>query len=249
MYKLSAKVITVGIIMALILAYGLMNSNAENAVAAEDLTKNSLSVTGHGKTLVKPDLAYVNVGVTTEAKLAKDAQANNGLQMTNVLSALKSAGINEDDIRTIQFDLFPKYDSITTRENQKQVLVGYIVTNQVRVTVRNVDNVGKVLDAATNAGANLSGGVMFTLSDAKMESAYADALNNALKNGSGKAETLAKGLGVSIGKPKEVVEGGALFPQPLYNVRDAMRNMAESSTPIAAGPLEITATVSLKYEY
>ncbi|MBS4008595.1 MAG: SIMPL domain-containing protein [Clostridium sp.] len=248
MYKLNAKVIAVGMIMALFLVYGFMNTNAENAVAAEENAKRSLSVTGHGKTVVKADIAYVNVGVTTEAKSAKDAQANNSRQMTKVFSALKSAGIGENDIRTIHFDLSPKYNHIETRGTHKQVLVGYVVTNQIQVTVRNVDNVGNILDVATNAGANLSGGVIFSLSDAKMESAYAEALNNALKNGSAKADTLAKGLGVSLGKPKEVVEGGALFPQPLSNMRDAMR-LAEVSTPIAAGPLEISATVSLKYEY
>ena len=249
MYKLNVKFIVVGLLATFLLAYGFMTGNVKNATAAENVSKNSLSVSGQGKTYVKPDIAYVTVGVTTEAKSAKVAQSENSQHLAKVFSALKSAGINEIDIRTVNYDLSPRYDYINSKEVQKQVLKGYVANNQIQVTVRNVDNVGKILDASTNAGANLSGGVSFSLSELKMESAYTDALNKALKNGSGKAETLAKGLGVSIGKPKEVVENGASYPQPLYG---GIRNEAkavEISTPISTGQMEITATVSLKYEY
>ena len=249
MYKLNAKFIVMGLLAIFLLAYGFMTGNAKSAAAAEDVSRNSLSVSGQGKIFVKPDIAYVTIGVTTEAKSAKDAQSENSQNLAKVFSALKSAGISEIDIRTVNYDLSPRYDYINTKEVQKQVLKGYVVTNQVQVTVRNVDNVGKVLDGATNAGANLSGGVTFSLSEPKMDTAYTDALNKALKNGSGKAETLAKGLGVSIGKPKEVVENGASYPQPVYG---GIRNEAkavEVSTPISTGQMEITATVSLKYEY
>lgn len=244
--------VIIGIAMVLLLGYSLMNTNSNNLAAADqEPAKNTITVSGQGKVELKPDMANVTVGVTTEAKTARATQTANNQRMAGIMSTLKSLGISENDIQTVNYNLSPQYDYINSKDgNGKQVLRGYVATNQVQVTVRDINSVGKVLDAIVDAGANLSGGVSFTLSDSRMEQGYADALAQALKNGRGKAEVLAKGLGVTIGKPKDVSEGG-MSPRPVvYNQSfDAMKTAAVSQVPVSAGQLEVSASVSLSYEY
>lgn len=249
MYKLS-KYIAASLLIVAFMGYSIVTGNTSDAVADSVSTKSNLSVSGQGKVSIKPDIATATVGVTTQAKTAKEAQSQNSNQMNNVISALKSAGISADDIRTAGYDLSPRYEYPTNpKGTQRETLIGYAVTNQVQVTIRNIDNVGKTLDAVTNAGANLSGNIMFSLSEAKMETAYNDALTKALKNAKGKADVLAKGLGVTIGNPKEVVENGSSYPQPIYGraMMDGMK--LEGSTPISAGQMDVSTSVNLKYEY
>lgn len=245
------KLLVIGLVVGLLLAYGAIVGFSDNtAGAAADTSKSSLAVNGQGKVSVKPDMAYITVGVTSQSKTAREAQTDNNSKMTRVIAALKGLGIKEEDIRTVSYDLSPRYEytNLKTGE-QKQQLVGYTATNQVQVTVRDLNAVGKALDSVVTAGANLSGGINFTLSEAKMEKAYADALTAALKNAKAKADVLAKGIEVTLSKPKEVNEGGVSMP-PVYREYSFAKNEAVADTvPVSSGQLEVNASVGLRYEY
>lgn len=246
----SAKFMVLGIMALMLVAYSAAAAFNGGATAAQDPTPNSLAVNGQGKVSIKPDMAYITAGVNTEAKTAREAQTENNQLMDKVINTLKGMGIAENDIKTISYNLSPRYDYIQLKNGSgKQQLAGYTVLNQVQVTVRDINAVGNTLDAVVTAGANVTGGINFTLSDNKMEKAYNDALNAALKNAEGKARVLATGLSVTLGKPKEVVEGGAT-PRPVYPLAmyDAAKTMA-AEVPVAAGQMEVTASVNLRYEY
>lgn len=250
MKKSLSKLAALSVALVLLLAYGaVVGFSGSTAGAGEETSKSGLTVNGQGKISAKPDMAYITVGVTSQAKTARDAQTDNNVKMAKVISTLKGMNIKEEDIRTVQYDLSPRYEysSLKTGE-QKQQLVGYTATNQVQVTVRDINQVGKALDSVVTAGANLSGGINFTLSEIKMEKAYADALSAALKNAKGKADVLAKGIGVTLGKPKEVSEGGMSIP-PMYRQDFYAAKEAASAVPVSAGQLEVSASVSLRYEY
>ncbi|MHB9094644.1 MAG: SIMPL domain-containing protein [Eubacteriales bacterium] len=249
MKKHCGKLVFIGIVALLLMTYGA-GLNGIPATANQDPAKSSLNVSGQGKVSAKPDMAYVTAGVTTDAKTAKDALTENNQLMEKVINTIKAEGISDNDIQTSSYNLSPRYDYISQKNGGgRQVLLGYTATNEVRVTVRNINAVGKVLDSVVSAGANLSGGITFTLSEGKMEKAYAEALTAALKNAEGKAQTLAKGLGVIIGQPKEVSEGGS-NPRSVYNEAFYDKAMAAApQVPVSPGQMEISAAVSLRYEY
>lgn len=250
MNQITKKQVVFGMVVLLLLVFGVSASFGGGAAnAVEAVTKGSLAVKGQGKVTAKPDMAFISVGVTTQNKTAVGAQSENNQKMESVMTTLKGLGLAEVDIRTTSYDLSPRYDYITSKTGeQKQQLNGYVATNQVQVTIRNINAVGKVLDAVVNSGANLAGGVAFTLSEAKSDAAYAQALGEALKNARSKADVLAKGLGISLGTPKEVTEGGGYVP-PLYNQGYYGAKMAEAAVPVAPGQMEISASVGLRYEY
>ena len=118
-----------------------------------------IAVAGVGQAQAKPDIASVSLGVQTQAPVARDAQTENSELMAKVIDAIKAMGIEDEDISTHGLSLRPRYD----REGQN--VDAYVATNNVSVIVRDLDQVGEVLDAGFDAGANVAGGVQFSIAD------------------------------------------------------------------------------------
>ena len=210
-----------------------------------EATPATISVTGDGKTLQAPDIAVLNFGVVTgrqaTAKAAVDMVAKN---MEKILDAVEKAGVKKSDITTQNFWLSPEYDY----NNGNQVLRGYQANQSLSVKVRDLDKVGDVLTAATDAGANQSGGVSFSID--KPEEAREKARDEAIKEAREKAETIARSLGMHLGKVTSFNEGGGGYaPVPMYS-RDmaggAMMEKAQLELP--AGEQEVQVTVTVTYE-
>ncbi|TZE82800.1 SIMPL domain-containing protein [Calorimonas adulescens] len=233
---------TVLIVMTII-GFTFVSSVARQSVASADDAKNVITVNGEGVIKAKPDMAYINLGVETKGKTAKEAQDSNADTMGKVIQALKGMGITENDIRTTNYNIYPE-QYFDDKTNQSKIS-GYHVTNMVEVTVRDVDKVGSVIDATGNAGANIMYGVSFTISD--NSAYYQQALQLAAKDARSKAEGIAKGLGVNLGTPLRIVEqsnsGGTV-----YNINQSQA-MKAGGTPITSGELEIKAQITVDYSF
>ncbi len=204
------------------------------AQAAEKL----VTVTGQGTMSVAPDTAMIRIGVTSQGKTAKDASDSNAKQMTAVMTAIKNSGIAERDIRTSRLSLQPQYEnkSGTTR------LLGFRVTNQLTVTIRNIATLPAILDRAIAAGANEMSGIEFVVSEqSKLLDQARDA---AIADAHRKATLYAKAAGAKLGRVVAIIEQGASAPpRPLA----AMRAGA-AAVPVAPGEQQLRATVSVSYE-
>jgi uncharacterized protein len=183
-----------------------------------------------------PDEAQMSFGVQTEAPTSRDALARNSSQMERVLTALKAAGIADEDIQTQDVSVWPQYD--TTGQDTD----GYVARNSVTVTVHELDKAGAVIDAATRAGANEVSGPM--LSTSGREKLEAKALEAAVDNARKKAEALAKAAGVGLGRVTAMVEGGGT-PGPV--TLEAARASADKAVPIQPGQEEVQATVTITF--
>jgi len=206
---------------------------------------NKITVRGQGTIKVKPDIAYINLGVYTENKDAKIAQEENATKMNKVISALKNIGIDEKDMQTNYYYIYPIYDYQSKGGNR---IVGYNVTNTITVTVRDILKVGNVLDLAIKEGANVSSGIQFSIADT--EKYYNEALKQAVKNAKGKAEAIGEAIGVEIKVPVSVVEISYGGRTVVYADIEQMSAKAESvSTPVETGEMDINATVEVTYKY
>ncbi|TCK98204.1 hypothetical protein EDC19_0622 [Natranaerovirga hydrolytica] len=250
MKRISKKLIITTLTLALVVTTGILSTAVMNqsVTASENpTTVNTLNVNGKGTITVEPDMAYISVGVRTEDKDAEVAQKQNSQTMNKVIDAIKELGINEEDIQTSNFNLRPQY--VTNRDDASITDVEkYVVTHYLEVTVRDIDTVGNVLDTAISSGANLSNSIRFTISDS--EEAYHKALVLALTNAQGKADALANALDVSIGAPINVTEQSSYNAPVTYgdaNIRFSF-DSAESM-PVETGELEVTANISVVYEY
>ena len=210
-------------------------------VSAEEAMP-TLTINGVGSAQIAPDTAEVTIGVVTEAKDAAKAHADNAAQTARVQNAIKALGIAERDIQTTHYDFSPIYD---VKDNGRSVTTGYTVTNAVAVKVRNLDSVGKVIDAALANGANRVDSLEFSASDpsAAKNAALADAARDARS----KADSIARALGVRIVRILNIY-GDTQSHSPRNFMPMMMAKEAyDAATAISAGELSFEASVNISY--
>lgn len=207
-----------------------------------------LSVTGTGTVQRQPDRAVVLVAVESRATTAKDAAAANARKMDAVYAALRAAGVVPPNVQTISYDLQPQYNQ-PDRDGGEYVprITGYVANNMVRVQVDDVLRAGAVIDAAIAGGANRIANLSFELKDT--EAARLEALRAAVGKARAEAEVVAAAAGQRLGAPQNITSSAHWAPQPMYRRDMAVMEMqaAAPPTPVEAGNLTITATVSINY--
>ena len=204
----------------------------------------TISVTGSGTASGAPDIAQIFVGVDTQNISVETAISDNQKAMTALLAALKAQGIADADIRTSNYSLSTQNPPNLPLPTTKGVTPGsdviYSVSNQVHVTVRNVADLGSVLDKVVSAGANNIFGVSFGIADpSKLEdTARASAVKDALA----RAQALATLEGVTLGDVLSVSESNSSGgPVPMAF------GLGGGGTPVEAGSLDVTTTLQVTY--
>jgi uncharacterized protein YggE len=201
--------------------------------------RTRLLVTGESDSKVPPDTAVIVLSVVTQSTRALDAQQQNARKSDAVIQAVKQTTGATPDVQTSDYSLEPQRDWSAGLPRIK----GYEARNSVTVTMSDLQKVGAVIDAASQAGANNVETVSFILRQDQL--ARGQALAGATREAISKANTIAQALGGRLSRILEVQEDGAR-PRPVENTyaRDAMVAQA-ASTPIEVGTLEVTSRVQL----
>jgi uncharacterized protein len=211
-----------------------------SALAQTGTAPGTITVVGEGIVKVKPDVAQATVGVELSRPTVAEASAEVSDTMDDVMAALREQGIAEKDMQTTGFSVWSDqaYNPDGTRGE-----MAYRVSNQVNVTIRDLDSVGAVLDAAMEAGANSIYGVTFSLEDKK--SAQSDARAEAVADATDKAEELAELTGLMLGNVVSVSEviGGGGYYGGVYETAAGMGG----GGPIAPGELEVSVQLQVVY--
>ncbi len=201
-----------------------------------------LKVEGVGILKTSPDIAAAFLGVVTENKALNAAQKENSETMDKVIASLINLGIEERDIKTESYSITPEYDFV----EGKQVFRGYRVNNNLRITIRDLQQIGRVIDTAVANGVNAVYNVNFSLIN--KEGVYKKALALAIRNAVSKAKSIENTLKVYVDDvPVEIVEisdTGNLPRAELYSIK-----APSASTDIKSGELEITAKVQTVFHY
>lgn len=217
---------------------------AQTAPAAETMFRaTTLNLSAHGETRIAPDMATITLGVQEEAPTAQAAMRQNAAQMSQVIAALKKAGIAERDIQTSNLSLNPQY---AYEQNQPPRLTGYQASNQVTVRVNDLKALGQAVDATVSAGANRVNGISFGLKDPT--AAENAAREDAVKALQAKAELYAKATGHHVARLVSLSEGGGYAPQPPMPALAMARMEKDASTPVAAGELSVGIDITGLYE-
>lgn len=215
--------------------------------SAEERDRNTITVQGSSSITVSPTIAYVSIGVTTFDKDAAAAQRENAIKMDRVYKTLASLGIKKDKIKTVNYNISPRYDY----KNNVTTLAGYNVINSIRLTVTDLKKVSDVLDMTVKEGVNQSNSISFGVTDEERDNLYLQALSQAVSNAKEKANTVAAAAGIAISKPANIIEGSSVhFVQPNYRAMDMAKMASEAApTPISEGELMIEANVTAVYDY
>jgi uncharacterized protein YggE len=211
---------------------------AAPAFAGETQPVPQLSASGEGIVRVVPDIAIVTLGVTTRGKTASEALTQNSKDLGGAIDVIKGAGIADKDIGTSGFSIYPVY---ATNSDGSQVqppqIVGYEVSNQVTVTIRDIAKSGAILDAVVTAGANRVSGISFDVADRTTPNDAA--LKDAIADAKRKAELMAAAAGVKLVRVLAVSTAEANNgPVPMF------RAMAASAAPVPVMPGEQQVSVN-----
>lgn len=212
----------------------------------EKQERNTLEVTGKGEIRIKPDTAYLTLSVETSAKKASDAVRENAERMKSVLDRLKSQIGKDDKITTTGYQLSPIYEyNESTRRSE---LTGYRASNRIVVETRNLDALGRLIDSATEVGANRIEGLSFGTS--KREEYRRQALVKAVEDAKATAEIVANASGVKMVRILKISPSYDV-PPPLYRefaITTKAVQAEAAPTPIEPGELTVGANVSMVFE-
>jgi len=198
----------------------------------------TISVTGTGVAKAKPDRAVISLSVVTQADTAEKAVSENADKMDRVVRAVRTMGILENQTETSAYSLSPVWEY--PKEDSPRI-VGYMCSNMIRVTVKDLNKVGGIIDAAVAAGANQVSSLQFTISEEAMRQLELEALSLAVKDAASKASTIATAAGITLIGPVSI----SLSGYSPYVRSYAFESIAGSvSTPILS-PEEVSVTVSV----
>jgi len=214
-----------------------------SGIAAEFADKRTVSVTGTGIVKSKPDTASISIGVVSEGVTARAALDKNTNAMSQVSMALKGQDIKPADIQTTSFAVRPKFQHF--KDGKPPAIIGYRVVNSVRITVRDLEKLGPVLDQSVSLGSNQINGIQFFIAEAAAleNQARIKAVENAQEKASLYATTAKAQLGKVLIISEQVISRP---PQPRF--AGSALSAKAASVPIQPGSQKIQVQVNVIWE-
>ena len=209
---------------------------------AED---REIRVSGNATVTLAADTASLQIGVNTRKDTVQEAQVENTELINAVIAAIRQLGIGEKDIVTSQFNVHSGYDYSYDTAGKEVRTAYYQVDNMLSVTIRDLSQIGAVLDAAMAAGANTTYGISF--SSTQENEAYQKALARAVEDAAKKAQVLAAAAGKKLGDLILMDASQGSYYYGISNVYDA--KSAEAGATILAGDVSVNASVVLEYQF
>ncbi len=207
-------------------------------------TTNTVAFTGEGKVVAKPDVAVIDLSILTEASTSKAAQDQNSTKSNALTDFLKKQGIDDKDIKTISYNIYPQY---SYQPNTKPTISGYQVNQSVQVKVRDLTKSDVILSGVVAAGVNQVNNFQLKIDDP--EKLKNQAREAAIKDAKAKADILEKQLGIRLGRIINFSEGSNSVPPIYYGAPDVLgKGMGGGGPSIPTGENEIIINVTITYQ-
>jgi len=204
-----------------------------------------ITVSGEGKVYAKPDVAIVDLGVTTQGNTTAEVIKNNTDKMNAVIQAVKDSGVDEKDILSTAYNLSPLYNYT---EAAGRIFQGYVLNQNIEVKIRDFAKIGDILSKATAKGANLANNLQFTIDN--QEQFKQEARAKAIAQAKANAENLSKESGIKLGKLINVYEN-YIYPMAYSKAAGIGGGGSDSAVPVPTiqpGQQEINITINLTYQ-
>lgn len=244
------------VITAFFVVKGISEMKRVAYIDDEVPTENTITVHGEGETFVVPDIAEFTFSVTEEADSVASAQEAVTERSNDIVSFLEEHGIEEDDIKTVGYNIHPRYEyrqeraSFPRPPSGERVLVGYEVSQTTRVKVRDTSTVGELLSGVGERDVSNVSGISFTVEDE--EASRRDARAQAIQQAKENANELANDLGVRLGDVVSFNESGDqpryFLEQSVADGRGGADDAAQSTPQISPGENRVVSQVNITYE-
>ncbi|MBI4333876.1 MAG: SIMPL domain-containing protein [Chloroflexi bacterium] len=211
-----------------------------------DQGQTGIWVSGQGEVFVVPDIVQLSLGVSAQTRTVAEAQRQAREAMDKVMTVLRSQGVAEKDIQTQSFRI-EQVTRFDPRTNTSEI-TGYRVSNILSVKIRKIADAGKIIDATAEAGGNLTriNSIGFAVDDPKPH--IVQARDKAMEDAIAKADQLARGAKVKLGRAVFISEGGASPPPPVP-FAPALRAEAGAAPPTEILPGELKISLSVQVHF
>jgi uncharacterized protein YggE len=239
------RTIGAGVLGALIVAAAALSAHggptsAAPATANDPATaSHTISVSASGKVTIVPDVARVTLGVTITKPTVKAARANAAASMTRIIAAVKGLGVADADIQTVGLSLNPQYANGSANR-----IVGYQISEQLQITIRDLDTTGDIVDAATAKGATDVNGISFELADPAK--AMNDARASAVAAAQVSAQAMATAGHVTLGSVVSISDANPATP--IYYGAARAAAVFDAATPIKVGTQDVSVQLVVVFE-
>lgn len=217
------------------------------AALADGDRPRTVSVTGSGEVAAEPDLAHVTLGVEARRPTMAEARAEVAKTVDRVLALTRELRIESKYVNATRVQVQPEYS--WNEKDRKRVLLGYLVSRQVQVEVRDLEQLGPLLERAVDAGVNQVNDPL--LDSSKRKSLEREAMAKAVEDARMNAETLARAAGVKLGPVRMLNGAGSAPPMPMYRRGPMVMADAAEAQPAETyqpGEMKFSATVSAEYD-
>lgn len=244
--------VLLNVVLGLIIIFAFVGIGAFYKVTRGVEGQRTFAVTGEAKVATAPDLATLTFAVVTEGSKPENLQEENTKKINAVIAYVKGQDIAKEDVQTSGYNLYPKYNY--NRNTGESDIVGYTLTQNVTVKIRDLESVGTIIGGLTNLGVNQINTVQFTIED--QDAAQEEAREEAIEKARAKAKSLADKAGIRLGRVIDIQESGGGYP-PYYMRESAVMGMGSSDavkapTPtmptIEPGTQDVYVSVTLVYE-
>lgn len=218
-----------------------------NINSVQTTKTNLFEVQGEGKAIAIPNTASISFGVTKQATNVADAQNQTNTTINTILNAIKQLGIEPKDITTTNYSIYPNYEYSTG----KQAANGYTVSQNIELKLSPIEKASKAVDILTAKGADMVGGLTFTLDDQSQKQMQDKARKMAVESAKQKAQNLAGIAGIHLGRVVDVQENTNTPGGVMYGGIGLMKAVPEGASPptqLPTGQTTISTTVTLSYE-
>ena len=238
--KLYGLVATFAICLALVCSL----YSPSGATAVNSTGNCTIAVSGSGTIEAEPNQAKVCLGVETQSENVTEALNENSVKMTAIIAAMEDLGYSMDEVRTSYFSISPVRN---TTDYTK--IVAYKVYNEVTVEISDLDEIGKVIGEATDAGANNVQKIEFGLTEPKEKELKNEALKEACEDADSKADAIASSFGLvnlRVASVKEI--GVSAYPYRAGGFDEAVPMAKSIAPPIIPKAVKVKATIEVVYE-
>ena len=216
-------------------------------VQADDDRPRTVSVSGSGEVAAEPDLAHVTLGVEARKRTMAEARTEVAATVDRVLALTRELRIDPKLVNATRVQVQPEYS--WNEKDRKRVLLGYLVSRQVQVELRDLEQLGPLLERAVDAGVNQVNDPM--LDSSKRKALEREAMTKAVEDARLNAETLARAAGARLGPVRTLNGSSSSPPMPMYR-RGSMAMAEAAAAPPAEtyepGEMKFSAAVNIEYD-
>jgi uncharacterized protein YggE len=258
--KEQKQLVSTAIAFLMILSLGVLSWGYYNYHQAQNIInqgEHTISFTAEGKVLVKPDVAKITFYVINQGEKAEIVQKENNERMQEAVTFVKNQGVDEDDIRTVRYNLNPEYDYTWCKKpgdkpypSCSPKIIGYKLDQGIEVKIRDFDKIDVIVGGLSEKGVNRISNVSFVIDDTEDYKNEARIL--ALEKAEERAKLLARKSSIKLGKIIDISEGPGIYP--IYRALEMEKAMVDSiedevaQAPIEPGTQEITVTLTVTYK-